>query len=534
MEFQTRVAVLMLCVAAVTAACSTGASGSGSGVPGGSSLPSASASSSSSSLGSSSGGASSSSSSGSSSSGAGVAVTVDVSSAVAGAAQLSPAFAGLSWEKGSLSSGLFSSSNSGLVTLFKNLGPSVLRIGGSSVDKTTWDDSGDANSKGLTAGYVAPSDVDRLAGFLQTSGWKVIYGINFATETTAQMASEASYVEAKLGGSLLGFEIGNEPDLYYSNGIRPSSYTYSDFLAEWNTDANAIRSSVPAAVLTGPAAAYNYKNYTVPFAGNEGGNIGLLTQHYYIDSSCPNSTSGYAPSIAYMLAHPGDPTMLQAVSGAASTHRVTGGARIAEANSFYSCTDTSGKHFSGAPGVSNSFASALWAVDFLFNTDHYGLSGINFHSGGSAYYSPIQIASGAVSSVQPEYYGLWLFSQTAGAGPGSLLTTTVNSAQPGLALNAYAVQSQNGAQAMLLLNESGTDATVQVAHLKATATSATLTAMTAPSLSDTTGSDVKINGSSFNTDGTWSTQPIGRSQPMTGGSLTVDVPAGSALLVKVQ
>jgi hypothetical protein len=466
---------------------------------------------------------------------AGTPVTVQVGAAVAGAGQLNPAFVGLSLEKSQMSSGLFSAANTSLVTLFKNLGPGVLRIGGSSVDQTAWDNSGDANGQGMTAGYVAPADVDQLTAFVNATGWKVIYGINFATETTAQMASEASYVAGKLGVSLYGFELGNEPDLYSRNGIRSSTYTFSDFVSEWNTDASTVLANVPGAVFTGPAASYNYKNYTVPFAADESTAIDLLTQHYYINSSCANASTNYAPSIALMLTpDPSLPSELQALVSAASTNGVSNGARMAETNSFYSCTDTSGNHLSGVPGVSNAFASALWAIDFMFANARYGMSGINFHTGGSAYYSPIQTTKNTVSSVQPEYYGLWLFSQAVSAGQGALLETTVSASQSGLAINAYAIQAQDGSQVVVLLNESGSAADIQITNLQSGATNATLTALTAPSLSDTAGSDVKANGASFNTDGSWTTPPVTSSQPVAGGSLTVYLPAGTALLVKVQ
>jgi hypothetical protein len=62
----------------------------------------------------------------------------------------------------------------------------------------------------------APSDVSDLAGFLQATGWQVIYGINLKTNTPANAASEAQYAATALDSSLLAFEIGNEPNEYTS------------------------------------------------------------------------------------------------------------------------------------------------------------------------------------------------------------------------------------------------------------------------------------------------------------------------------
>ncbi|KWF83500.1 hypothetical protein WL93_21890 [Burkholderia diffusa] len=432
-----------------------------------------------------------------------------------------------------MTTGLFTSNNVALISLFKQLGPGVLRIGGSSVNKTTWNSSG----SGGTAGSIAPADVDNLAGFLQKTGWKVIYGINFATETTGQMSSEVAYATVALGSSLIGFELGNEPDLYASTGLRPSTYTFADFLNEWNTDAAAIRSAVPTAVFAGPASSWDYKKYTVPFAQAERSNIGLLTHHNYIGSSCPNATTGYAPSISGMLASVAGTTgLLQTLASAAATNGIFGGARMAEANSYYSCTQSNGTGLSGAPGVSNAFASALWATAYLFANTRYGIAGVNFHSGGTAAYSPIQTKGAAVFSVQPMFYGIWLFAQAASTPAGTLMSTQLSmNVQPALQINGYDVLAQDGSHRVVITNESASDASVTIRNLPASATTAALTLINSSGgLSDTAPSDISVNGSQLQVDGAWNTVPVAVKQPVRKGSTTVNVPAGSALLAVVR
>ena len=85
--------------------------------------------------------------------------------------------------------------------------------------------------------------------------------------------------------------------------IRPSTYTYAQFLAEWQTYATAINNAVPGWAitnagngwtLTGPASASNTQGYTVPFAGNEAGVISMVTQHYYRgNGQSPSSTVAF-------------------------------------------------------------------------------------------------------------------------------------------------------------------------------------------------------------------------------------------------
>src|SRR5271166_4488336 len=132
------------------------------------------------------------------------AATVTVTSKVLVA--VGPGFAGLSYEKGQMANSFFSPQNANAIGLFKLIGPSLLRIGGNSVDKTTWTPSG----KGRTSGQVAPSDIDALAGFLKATGWQVLYGTNLAQSTPARAAAEIAYAGQSLGSSLYGIEIGNE------------------------------------------------------------------------------------------------------------------------------------------------------------------------------------------------------------------------------------------------------------------------------------------------------------------------------------
>ena len=46
--------------------------------------------------------------------------------------------------------------------------------------------------------------------------------------------------EGILGSNLLGFQIGNEPDLYARHGHRPSTYGPLDYLNEFQTVLNAM------------------------------------------------------------------------------------------------------------------------------------------------------------------------------------------------------------------------------------------------------------------------------------------------------
>ena len=422
--------------------------------------------------------------------------------------RLETGFVGFSYEKSRLNLPLFNAGNPGLVALFRFLGPGVLRVGGNSVDKTTWDSTG----LGLVSGKIAPSDVDRLAGFLKASNWRVIYGLNFATNTPSQLADEAAYVANALGAHLYGFELGNEPDLYHSNGLRATTYTYTAFLAEWRAYAAALQTRVPTAAFTGPASAYNTSGFTSPFAKDQGSGLELLTQHYYrADGQLATST------IDLLLSpDPNLPGILQALKQSAAA--IPGGYRLAEANSFYN---------GGAPNVSDAYGTALWAIEFLVTNALNGSSGVNFHGGGNGTgYTPIADDGTHVVMARPEFYGLALVAMAA---PGRVLPTTVSAGT--LAFSAYAVAADDGSTVLVLVNKDRAQTATVTTGLGTTATSASLTVLTGTSLDSPTGT--LLNGAPIGADGSWSPQSSAN-VGVVNSSLTLTVPPATAVLARIR
>lgn len=441
------------------------------------------------------------------------------------APRLARGFVGFSFESGELNTGLFAAADAPLVRLFREVGAGLLRIGGNSVDRTPWDDGGDADGHGLTQGFVAPADVDRLAGFLEAvPGWRAIYSLDLAAGDGAAAAREARYAGTALGGSLFAVAVGNEPDLYSRNGHRPASYTYADYAAEWSQDRRLIAGAAPRVPVSGPDAGYDAKRYTLPFIAAFGPALRVATQHYYKASSC----SG--PTVASLLAP--DPVLTTTAAtlvAAAAAAGVRDGLRYDEINSFYSCTDASGREVSGVAGVSDSFASALWAIDVAAQLASAGTSGVDFHSGGHAFYSPIQTAKGAVIAVKPEFYGIWLLARALREGPSRLVAASRDlGGRAGL--NVYALRREDGGAAVLLLNEGAGVAAVDLSGLPAGALGR-LTLRAAGGLSDTDPAHVTVNGATIGTDGRWSGPVVPEAVEAPTGAATVAVPAGAAVLL---
>jgi hypothetical protein len=437
------------------------------------------------------------------------------------AGSIGPGFAGLSYEKSELYGRLFTASNSNLIGMFNRLGPSVLRIGGNSADKNVWSPSG----PGQTPGQIAPSDVDSLAAFVKAAGWQCLYGINLGgaatgATTPALAAAEVAYAAQKFGSSLLGIEIGNEPDLYGDAGsYYAGSWSLSQFLTLWGQFRSAIVASTPNVPITGPTDASHESTWTVPFGQNvTKSEITLLTQHYYrADGQLSTSTAAF-------LITPDSTLVSDLATLKAGAQSIGVPYRMSECNSFYN---------GGSSGVSDSYASSLWVIDYLFNCVQGGASGVNFHGGGNGPgYTPIADSNGSVVGARPEFYGILLFTL---AGQGTLYTTQISAGS--LNVTAYAVKTTSGGLNLIVVNKDLTQNLKLTTQLPQSASSATLLVMTqltsgaaGPDLSATSG--VTIQGANVNPDGTFSPSAAYTLNP--GGSqLTCYVPALSAVLIQI-
>jgi hypothetical protein len=413
-------------------------------------------------------------------------------------------FLGLSYEKNTLATRLFDPADANLVRLFRALGEGVLRVGAYQVDRALWQ----PNDPGLTAGFTAPADISRLADFIRATGWTVIYGVNLAANDRQASADEAALAATLLGPALLGIEIGNEADIYHSNGLRPRDYQYAQFEREWQAFADAIRARIPGVTLTGPATAFNWRDYTLPFARDHGRDIALLTQHYYRANGLLASST-----VALLLQpDPALPGMLRSVHAAATENHIRLGYRLAEANSYSR---------GGAPNVSSSYGSALWLLDFLITLAREGASGVNLHGGGNGPgYTPIADDGRGPVEARPEYAALLLFSRLAGGRQRRMALET-----DGLNLSALAASVPDGSTRVLLVNKDAQRPAF--VSLPGPAREAHLTRLTGLSLDSRAG--VTLGGRAVPADGSWH----GTRETVAGDPLTITLPAASAVLAEL-
>lgn len=420
-----------------------------------------------------------------------------------------------------------------LLSLIRQLNPRqapVLRIGGNSADVTWWPMPGvippDGISYSLTSGFL------RTARALTTAlRGRMIMDVNLEADRPALAAQESRAIVSGLGRqNLAALELGNEPDLYssftwYTDRLghafagRPPDYTFGGYLvdyAHW-------RAVVPRGVaLAGPAFAESTWMDNLPtFLAFEPG-VRFVTFHRYPLRGCVNDpTSVVFPSVSNLLADSSSIGLAGSVANyVLQTHARHDRFRLDELNSA-ACT--------GRSGVSDTFTSALWALDTLFNLAKVGVDGINLHTlPGSAYEPFVFRLRGGVwtGNVRPVYYGMLMFERAFPPGARLLQVT-----EPTGPLKVWATVAPNGQQHVVLINKDPSNATLVRLRLPES-TPVSETTLSAPDVSSTTG--VTIAGRSFppNTrtgqlSGTVRTQTVNSSL----GGYTISVPPATAILL---
>lgn len=416
-------------------------------------------------------------------------------------------FLGFSYETEMLTKNpqVLNSNNAVLIQLYKNLGPGILRIGGDSSDEIAWmdgDRSGSTPDQTLTH-----TEINKLADFSKAAGWKVMLSLNFGTFDTGSSTKEAVYADQALGSNLAALQIGNEPDVYaaYSH-LRQPTWMYNDYDKEWRQYFAAIRQALPNSQFVGPDASYNTDWFT-SFAGSLNGDVSQLTMHYY------RTGPASSPLIDYQSMLDPDfklPNIFTVTSLASSQYHLP--YRITESNSVYG---------SGKPGVSDVFASSLWALDFLWQLAANRGGGVNFHNVMGSSYSAVDYATMAP---KPEYYSMLAFRYAA--KNGSMIPVTLDNSS-GYKISAYATVKPDQSVVLTLVNKDTApfSFTVQSGQL---INSAQIARLSAPSITSTTG--ITLGSGAVNADGTFSLT-ASENQTVNAKRFLVELPALSAAVV---
>ncbi len=433
-------------------------------------------------------------------------------------------FLGLSFEVGSLATIASYSSSGDLVTMLRSLGTGVLRFGGVTADEQIAWSEPRLQRPAWARGVLEAGSLYGLGSLAAASGWHVLLTLGLGHFEPQTAAGEAAAAKAALGESLDAIELGTEPDSYARHGLRSQPWTpvqYNEQIASYRSAIEALAPGIP---LAGPdtSGSSAYEKWGLSEAIYE--HPALLTGHHY-PLGCAEQPP---PSIARLLS----PRIRELEEG--SLLRYLFVARETEVP--FRLDETNTVSCGGVPGISNTFASALWAVSYLTQAMRLGASGINLQGNPANCegYTPLcapnaeDLADGTLVA-QPEWYALLLARSLLGERP--LHTTIAPAHRPNVEASTF--QAADGALQYVLVDDDLPGARSVAVHLHVGAGfhGATILSLTAPSPEALTG--VELGGQAVAGDGAW-TQPARLPHASnSGGVVTVDLHPSSAALVTV-
>ncbi len=419
------------------------------------------------------------------------------------------------------------------VHLLQDIAPQqspVLRIAGDSTDWSWWPVPHMTRPPGvkydLTPTWMSVAHT--LAAQLNA---RLILGVNLEADNRAVAAAEAGAMLARVGRPYLaGLELGNEPELYASFGWyrsavthllvpgRPRTYGVRNFIADFSRFSSSLRGDP----LAGPSmGGPEWLHSLGAFVGAEH-LLRVVTVHAYPLKHCSKAS---VITSAQLLADSSSRGLAQRVGpwvALAAHHHLP--LRVDEMNGI-SC--------GGTRGVSDTFTSALWLLDTLFEMARTGVSGVNIHTVPNTINEVLgpQFAHGAWSMrVHPEFYGMVMFAQAAPAG-ARLLRISAKLA-PGV--KVWATRAGNGAIHVVVINKQLRGAQTVRLRIGGAGGPASVQQLLAPSVHATSG--VTLGGQTFGaatSTGVLGGRPAGLTVAPAGGLYSLRVPAASATLLSL-
>jgi hypothetical protein len=466
-------------------------------------------------------------------------VTISVDAKNPGAA-IPPDYSGLSFEVSILlpnENGVryFRPDNLPLIKLFHTLGIKNLRIGGNTSDRDV-------------RKLPAEADLDSLFGFAKAADVKVIYCLQLRNGDPQVASSTVKYILSKYAAQVDSFSIGQEPSAYPVEkkdtraqgermGAANEKFQYADYAAAWEKFADIIIAENPSAKFCGPSV-HNNGKWATDFIRDFGksNHVTLVTEHLY-----PGGAGGKVPTpeigINRMLAGEnseltnGFPRAYKKLHDSFVPTALASGLpyRMEEVNNYFN---------GGATNVSNTFASALWGLDFMWWWVAHDCAGLNFHTGDrvaagyelrpSKYTAFFSTTNGYL--IRPLGYGITAFNL---GSHGKFLPVKISNPD-GLNLSAYAVRDDDKNVYLTIINrEHGATARdARIVPDKLNFGKVEMILLTVPNGDVATTTGETLGGAEIKSDGswsgTWTTLPTSNL-----GLFAVKVPAASAVVLKL-
>jgi hypothetical protein len=450
-------------------------------------------------------------------------------------AAIGPNFTGLSYELASILPGddprYFRAENPPLITLFHTLGIKSLRIGGNTSDR---------NVRRLPE----LADLDSLFGFANAAGVKVIYCLRLHEGDPALAAETAKYILDHYAPLVDSISIGQEPSAYPVNAVdtRPpgermgaavEKFPYERYRDDWKISAEKIVAAAPGIQFAGPGV-HNNADWARRFIDDFGRDhhVALITEHLYAGGA-----AGKLPSAQVgrdrMLSGEFLKAYEKLYDGFVPAARAVGlPYRLEEVNSYFN---------GGAQDASNTFASALWGLEFMYWWASHEATGLNFHTGdrvsmNNDYQAPRYatfVSAPEGFDIRPLAYAFKVFDL---GGHGRIMPLAINNTAS-VNLTAFASSAGKLNAYITIINkehgDGARDASVTIAAPKgAQWKKAEMISLQAPQgdVAATTG--ITLGGAAIEKDGTWNGAWKSLRAPRGRAALQITVPAASAVVVR--
>jgi hypothetical protein len=435
-----------------------------------------------------------------------------------------PRFLGLSFEAQALEEIGRLGAHGDLVTLLRSLGPGLLRFGGITADENVaWSDAETPRPSWATS-TLGPAQMQAIGRLARSSGWQVLLTVGLAHFEPQAAAREVASAHAALGPYLAAVEIGNEADAYGRHGFRPQPWLAQGYQEDVSAYREAIAALTPGVRIAGPdvsgSGAFPEWGYAEAVAQTPA----LLTGHHY-PLGCAQTPP---PSIE---------SLLSAATRGREAHSLETYLSISRAHNIpFRVDETNSVSCGGVAGISDTFASALWATGYIAQAMAAGTVGVNLQGNPTncAGYTPLcapspsALAAGQLRA-QPDWYALLLTHSLIGYRP---LPTTVSSAvPPDLAAAAFA--GPDDTLKLLVSDDEAPGAEPLDITLPAGSgrRAARVLRLTGPSLQSTDGT--RLGGRAVSATGAWKAPLSPQDLPVHDGIVSLRLPASSAALVTV-
>ena len=212
---------------------------------------------------------------------------------------------------------------------------------------------------------IGEEQLEGLRRLARGSGWSILLTVGLLHYEPNRAADEVAAAERILGASLAGIEIGNEPDSYVRHHVRPSTWGVAGYAAEVDAYRSAIRRAVGPVPIAGPDVSGSgaIKSWGTEEAVRE--RPAVLTGHHY--------------PLGCKLAQP--PTierLLSATTRAREWRSLKEYVRVARSHHEpFRMDESNSVSCGGTPGISDTFASALWASGYIGQALSAGAVGLN-------------------------------------------------------------------------------------------------------------------------------------------------------------